>query len=53
MLPREQLDVITWGDVAYLCGGTNMGDDFPRCFNHFVIDDLGEININLGTRGGS
>ena len=33
--------------MTILCRGTNVGDNFPRCFGQFMISDLGMMDISL------
>jgi len=42
-------------DIAMMLHrGTNVDDNFPRRFNHFLNDDLGvDIRLSLNKRGGS
>jgi len=34
--------------MTVLYGGTNVDENFPRCFNHVVISHLGVVDISLG-----
>ena len=38
--------VMVQDGVVVLCGGTNVGDDFPWCFDCFVINDL-VVDVSL------
>ena len=45
-----QLRVMTRDGVINLHVGTNLDDNFPRRFNHFVENVLRDVNISLQTR---
>ena len=52
---REYTRGLSWSrimildDVMVLHRGTNLDDNFPRRFNHFLISDLGVVGVSLRT----